>query len=414
MNPPSATEEAGGMNPLENLRMAFESLWANKLRSFLALLGIVIGVFSVTAMVSLGQMASAGIAQDLEAIAGRSIFVQPNFNEGYDFSTAPIREEDLRPLEGLPAAVIPLLFGNLQYEVRPGERRSIQLQGTPGDLPRLDPTLRIAQGRYFTESEARGGLALAVLSDRAAKDLFPGREAVGQVVRLFYPGGGRLELTVVGVLAPPAGIFGGLGAAATVYVPIPLVWNTSPTARRGEYAFLMLSLRKEADAAQVKRQVQRIFEARYGKGRYQVASTESFQDTLRSVTRILQALLGGIAGLSLLVGGIGIMNIMLVSVTERTREIGLRKALGATSSQIRQQFLIEAVVLTLLGGILGVALAAGLLLLITLAVPFFVYILSPGTVLLALAVSGLVGLFFGVWPAARAAALDPIEALRYE
>jgi len=176
-----------------------------------------------------------------------------------------------------------------------------------------------------------------------------------------------------------------------------------------------MPLKKGADSNQVTQQVRRIFENRYGKGRYQVQSTESFQGTLQSITLILQALLGAIAGLSLLVGGIGIMNIMLVSVTERTREIGLRKALGATSGQVRQQFLIEAVVLTLVGGVLGVMLAAGLLLLITATVPFFkVLILSPTTVFLALAVSALVGLFFGVWPAARAAALDPIEALRYE
>ncbi|MBO1437185.1 ABC transporter permease [Meiothermus sp. CFH 77666] len=412
-SPPQAS--MSGMNPLENFRMAFESLWGNKLRSFLALLGIVIGVFAVTAMISLGQMATAGITQDLEAVAGRSIFVQPNFNEGQDFSSAPIREEDLQALQALPVTVIPQLFTSIQYESKPGERRSMQLQGTPGDLPRLDPTNKIARGRYFTDLEARGGLAVAVLSDRAAKDLFPGREAVGQVARLYYPGGARIDLTVVGVLEPPSGIFGGFGSSATVYAPIQLIWNTSPTARRGEYAFVILPLKKGADAQQVTRQVQRIFESRYGKGKYQVQSTESFQGTLRSVTLILQALLGAIAGLSLLVGGIGIMNIMLVSVTERTREIGLRKALGATSGQIRQQFLIEAVVLTLVGGLLGVLLAAGLLLLITATVPFFkVYILSPTTVFLALAVSALVGLFFGVWPAARAAALDPIEALRYE
>jgi putative ABC transport system permease protein len=403
------------MNPLENFRMAFESLWGNKLRSFLALLGIVIGVFAVTAMISLGQMATAGITQDLEAIAGRSIFVQPNFGEGHDFNTAPIRDVDIRALQALPARVIPQLFTSIQYESRPGVRRSMQLQGTPGDLPRLDPTIRVASGRYFTESEARGGLAVVVLSDRAAADLFPGRQAIGQVVRFFYPGGARIELTVVGVLEPPGGIFGGLGAASTAYAPTQLVWNTSPDARRGQYDFVILSLKPEADARQVTQQVRRIFEARYGEGRYQIQSTETFQQTLQSITLILQALLGAIAGLSLLVGGIGIMNIMLVSVTERTREIGLRKALGATSGQVRQQFLIEAVVLTLMGGILGVVLAAGLLLLVTATVPFFqIFILNPATILLALAVSALVGLFFGVWPAARAAALDPIEALRYE
>jgi putative ABC transport system permease protein len=176
-----------------------------------------------------------------------------------------------------------------------------------------------------------------------------------------------------------------------------------------------LTLKPGADARSITRQVQRLFDTRYGKDKYQAQSTESFQGTLASITTALQALLAAIAALSLLVGGIGIMNIMLVSVTERTREIGLRKALGATAGLVRQQFLIEAVVLTVIGGVIGVLSAVGMLLLVVSLVPFFkTFILSPATVMLALGVSVFIGLVFGVLPAARAARLHPIEALRYE
>jgi putative ABC transport system permease protein len=402
-----------GMNPLENVRMAFEALWGNRLRSFLALLGIIIGVFAVTSMVSLGEMANASISRDLESVAGRSLFVQPDFNNTGVSSYKRITDADIQALSGLPVSVIPQVSSNAEYEVKPGERRNIGLNGSPGELPRLDPTSKIARGRFFSDAEANASLSVAVLNNKAAQDIFKSRNPVGQNLRL-YIGGDRVDVTVVGVLEPPPGLFGGFGGG-TIYVPNRFAWQVMPYLTRNEYDFAQLMLKPGASSQRVQEQVQRLLESRYGVGKFQVQSAESFQSLLQNITLALQALLASTAALSLLVGGIGIMNIMLVSVTERTREIGLRKALGATSAQVRQQFLIEAVVLTLTGGVMGVILAIIVLQLAVLAVPFFkVFILNPGTVFLALGVSVLIGLFFGVWPAARAAKLDPIEALRYE
>jgi putative ABC transport system permease protein len=412
-NKPVKVKVDGAMNPLENVRMAFEALWGNRLRSFLALLGIIIGVFAVTSMVSLGEMANASISRDLESVAGRSLFVQPDFNNTGVSSYKRITDADILALSSLPVSVIPQVSSNAEYEVKPGERRNIGLNGSPGDLPRLDPTSKIARGRFFSDAEANASLSVAVLNNKAAQDIFKSRNPVGQNLRL-YIAGDRVDVTVVGVLEPPPGLFGGFGGG-TIYVPNRFAWQVMPYLTRNEYDFAQLMLKPGASSQRVQEQVQRLLESRYGVGKFQVQSAESFQSLLQNITLALQALLASTAALSLLVGGIGIMNIMLVSVTERTREIGLRKALGATSAQVRQQFLIEAVVLTLTGGVMGVLLAIVVLQLAVLAVPFFkVFILNPGTVFLALGVSVLIGLFFGVWPAARAAKLDPIEALRYE
>jgi len=395
----------------DNIRIALHALWGNRLRSFLALLGIVIGVFAVTALISLGQMASAGISSQLESMASRTIVIEPNFNLGFDVTR--LTDADAQVLARLPVTVIPEVMNNAEYEKKPGDRRPVTLCGTPGDMPLVDASTRMARGRYFSPVEAQGGAGVAVLNERAAKDIFGEANPLGRPVKLLYPGGGRTEVMVVGVTEPFPLAFG--SDPAQVFVPTALLWRTHPNVRRGQYEFLLLRVRGEVDIVAVEKQARALLAGRHSKDSLRTFTAESFKTTLGVITVILQSLLGAIGGLSLLVGGIGIMNIMLVSVTERTREIGLRKALGATSQQIRRQFLIEAVVLTLLGGLLGVLLAAGMLLLVSMTVPFFkVFIFSPATVALALGVSVLVGLFFGVWPAARAAALDPIEALRYE
>jgi putative ABC transport system permease protein len=399
------------MNLFENMRIALEALWGNRLRSFLALLGIVIGVFAVTALVSLGEMATAGITENLESMTSRSIFIQPNYHLGFDVKR--LDDGDVRALSSLPVTILPEVMLNGEYEKKPGDRRPITLIGTPGNAQEIDRTIKLARGRYFTESEANAGIGLAVINDRAATEVFGNRDPLGRRFKLFYTGGMRAEVLVVGITEPMAMSFG--MEPAQVMVPTPFLWRNHPEARRGKYEFLVMRLHGDADMKAVQKKAERLLADRHTKDSLQFMNADSAKSVMGNITLILQALLGAIASLSLLVGGIGIMNIMLVSVTERTREIGLRKALGATSEQIRAQFLIEAVVLTLLGGVLGVIFAAGMLWVVSATVPFLsVFRLNPGTVVLALGVSICVGLFFGVWPAARAAKLDPIESLRYE
>ena len=396
---------------IENIRTALESLFGNRLRSFLTLLGVVIGVFAVTATISMGSIATAGITGELESLGSQQIFLvqEPD--------TAPFTDEDIEALSRLPVDVVQQQsIGVTARTAGSDEDTRLGLNGTTADFPEIDGSLKLSQGRYFSENEATRATPVIVLSADAAENLFDENiDPLGQEVVVSVDGS-RTFYTVIGVKERVSGTLGALGANSSEGdIPLEALYLTYPFIDRGEYDFLAISVDLDRNVDDIEAQVQAIMDRRRGGETYTVQKIEGILDVFNSVTLILQAVLGGIGGISLLVGGIGILNIMLVSVTERTREIGLRKALGAKKNTILQQFLIEAIVLTVIGGILGVALAIASLYAIVAAVPLLDrVIISPWVVLMAFGVSVATGVIFGLLPANRAANLSPIEALRYE
>jgi putative ABC transport system permease protein len=399
---------------------ALESLSSNKMRSGLTIIGIVIGVAAVIAIISIGRGAENSITGSIQGIGTNLLFV---FSGGSEEVRNP-KPIDLSDAEAIAdpfqapsvEGVAPMLQGNGLVSAG-GESTNTQVNGVTPDYSRVR-NAPVTEGEFITEEHILGRASVAVLGVEVADTLFGRKEGlVGETLRIE-----NQPFRVIGILKERGG--SGFGNQDDVIL-VPLTTAQARLLRRSGRDRIDLLMVQAVDAAsvpQASEEVAQILRARHrtavGADDFTILSQQDFLDTAQTITGVLTIFLGGIAAISLLVGGIGIMNIMLVSVTERTREIGLRKALGARRVDILVQFLTESSLLSMLGGLIGIGLGAAISFVVGQIASAQDAPIDPSigldTVLLATLFSTAVGLFFGLYPANRAASLEPVEALRYE
>ncbi|MCX5494163.1 ABC transporter permease [Kaistia dalseonensis] len=397
----------------ETLKLALKAIRRNPLRSFLTVLGIVIGVAAVIAMVTIGNGTTAKVTSEISKLGSNMLFMRPGqFGPGRASTTAKsFNARDVAAIETQIAglrAIAPISQAS-ETVIFGGESRSSSVVGTTGDyLTALDWGL--ASGRSFLESEERGRAA-CIIGETVRSKLFGSTDAIGQSLRV-----GKISCSIIGVLEKKGQ--SGMGTDQDDIVLMPLRTFQRRIAGNTDIGTIVLSAQNGVSTSKIQANVQRLMRERrnIANGKeddFSVNDMTQMLQAMTTTTTLLTGLLGAVAAVSLLVGGIGIMNIMLVSVTERTREIGIRLAIGALESQVLLQFLVEAVVLSVFGGIVGVLLGLGLAYSAVsyLNVPF---VTSLPIIALAFGFSAMIGMVFGYFPARRAASLDPIEALRRE
>jgi len=399
------------VNFVESFRIAIRALAANKVRSALTMLGVIIGVAAVILLVSIGTGVQDQVTGSIEGLGSNLLFVFPgNYSEGGGGGPGgpgasirkPFTLDDAQSLQvrlGTDAIVVPVAQGQAALKVGNRTWRSSISAGNQYGMEVFTATL--ADGRFYNRSEVSSGRRVVLLGATARDELFPGQNPVGRTVNVEGQ-----PFTVIGFFEAMGGSFSG-DQDNTIYMPVTTAQQLLGS---NDISTMIVKAVNADDVELLKSRIQQLLRPRF-KDQFTVFTQEQTLGLLSTLLGTLTAMLAGLASISLLVGGIGIMNIMLVSVSERTREIGIRKAVGARTYDILSQFVIEAIVLSVLGGVVGILVGAGGALALQPWVPAQV---SPWAVVLAFVFSAAVGVFFGVYPAYRASRLDPIEALRYE
>ena len=410
----------------ENFKMAIDTLRGNKLRSFLTIIGVVVGVITVMLISSIISGIGLAVEQQVKSFGTRSIFIY-KMDIGIHFGR-PSREIRMRPSLTLEDALalrelsevetsVPFLnassgfFGSPTIVSAKGKQTSnIRLSGTLPEIEKAGTEILI-EGRWFTQSESDAKRDVCLIGDTVKDTFFPYKSPIGETLEI----NGR-EFLIIGHLQKKQQLFGGGGGnndeSNSIFLPFHAAERIKPNADD----IFILAVAREGRLRQARDQIEDLLRVRrhvdYGKpNNFSTATAESIIDQFQSITAGVALAMIVISSIGLMIGGIGVMNIMLVSVTERTREIGIRKAVGAKKSDILVQFLIEAATLTGFGGLVGLLIGWVLTLLVSLVFPSYVPWWAPVAGFFA---SVGIGVIFGIWPAWKAARLDPIESLRYE